>query len=128
MTSWSVTRFLTRDFQIPLKRLRKNKILLPWLSETRLVSWKTTITEAHMYTLHGIETQFTSKWTGSDIVKENYAPHNDSINSFSFCLLVLTFLLCKSMDCFLYDRDLRYKLKAFLWEVLLLPTKRLKFR
>ena len=27
--------------------------------------------EAHMYTLDGIDTQFTSKWTGSDIVKEN---------------------------------------------------------
>ena len=82
-----------------------------------------------MYTLHRIETQFTSKWTGSDIVKENYAPHNDSINRFSFCLLVLTFLLCKSMDCFLYDRtSVMKELKAFLWEVLLLPTKRLKFR
>ena len=25
-----------------------------------------------MYTLDGIDTQITSKWTGSDIVKENY--------------------------------------------------------
>ena len=49
----------------------KNKFLLPWLLEARLVSWKTAI-EAHMYTLDGIDTQFTSKWTGSDITMENF--------------------------------------------------------
>ena len=52
--------------------MRKNKILLPWLLETRLVSWKTAIEEAHIYTLDGTDTQFTLKWTGSDIVKENF--------------------------------------------------------
>ena len=43
---------------------RKNKILLPWLLEKRLVSWKTAIEETYMYTLDVIDTQFTSKWTG----------------------------------------------------------------
>ena len=86
-----------------------------------------TIKEAHMYTLHGIETQFTSKWTGSDIVVENYAPHNDSMNSFSFCLLALTFLLCKSMDCFLYHRDLRYeRVKSFFVGGLITSNKEIK--
>ena len=42
-----------------------------WLSETRLASWKTAIEEANMYTLDGIDIQFTSEWTWSDIVKEN---------------------------------------------------------
>ena len=37
--------------------------------ETLLVSWKTAIEEAPMYTLDGIDTQFTLKCTGSDIVK-----------------------------------------------------------
>ena len=46
-------------------------MLLPWLLETRLVSWKTAIEEAHMYALDGLHTQFTSKWTRSYIVKEN---------------------------------------------------------
>ena len=36
-----------------------------------MVSWKTAVEEAHRYTLDRIYTQFTSKWTGSDIVKEN---------------------------------------------------------
>ena len=43
---------------------RKNKILLPWLLEKRLVSWKTAIEETYMYTLDVIDTQFTSKRTG----------------------------------------------------------------
>ena len=36
-----------------------------------MVSWKTVIEKARRYTLDRIDTQFTSKWTGSDIVKEN---------------------------------------------------------
>ena len=47
-------------------------MLLPWLLETRLVCWKTGIEGAHMVMLDGIDTQFTSKWIGSDIVQENY--------------------------------------------------------
>ena len=45
------------------KRLKKNKILLSWLLETRLIFRRTAIEEVHMYTLDGIDTQFTSKWT-----------------------------------------------------------------
>ena len=47
-------------------------MLLPWLMETRLVCWKTGVEQAHMVMLDRIGTQFASKWTGSDIVKENY--------------------------------------------------------
>ena len=47
-------------------------MLLPWLVETRMLCWKAAIEEALMFTLDGIDTQFTSEWTGLDIVKENY--------------------------------------------------------
>ena len=46
-------------------------MLLPQLLETRLVSWKTAIEEAHVFTVDWIDIQFTSKWTGPDSVKEN---------------------------------------------------------
>ena len=47
-------------------------MLLPWIVETPLVSWKTAIEEADIFTLDGIDIKFTAKWNGSDIVKENY--------------------------------------------------------
>ena len=47
-------------------------MLLPWLVETCMLCWKAAIEEARMFTLDGIDTQFTSKWTGLDIVKEDY--------------------------------------------------------
>ena len=56
-----------------LKRLNKNKIWFPSLLETRLVFWKVATEEANMYTLDGIDTQLTSKWTGSDIAKDNFS-------------------------------------------------------
>ena len=46
-------------------------MLLPWLVETCMLCWKTGVAEARISTLDGINTQFTSKWTGSDIVEEN---------------------------------------------------------
>lgn len=47
-------------------------MLLPWLVETCLLWRKTVVEEACMFTLDGIDTQFTSTWTWTDIVKENY--------------------------------------------------------
>ena len=47
-------------------------MLLPWFVETRMLCWKAAIEEALMFTLDGIDIQFTSEWTGLDIVKKNY--------------------------------------------------------
>ena len=46
-------------------------MLLPWLLQTRLISWKTAIEETYVFPLDGIDIHFTSKWTEPDIVKEN---------------------------------------------------------
>ena len=40
--------------------------------KTLLLCRKTAIEEAHIITLDGIDIHLTSKWTGSDIVKEDY--------------------------------------------------------
>ena len=40
-----------------------------------MVSRRTAIGKVHMYMLDGIDTQFTSKWTSPDIVKEKYKVH-----------------------------------------------------
>ena len=45
-------------------------MLLLWLVETLLLCWKMAIEEARMFTLDGIDTQFNSKWTSLDILKE----------------------------------------------------------
>ena len=46
-------------------------MLLSCHVETHLVCWKKSTEEAHLFTLNEIDTQFTSKWARSDIVKEN---------------------------------------------------------
>ena len=71
--------------------MRKNKILLPWLLETSLISWKTAIEEAHMYTLDEIDTQFASKWLSQILWKRitkyvNLHAQNKTWNrSYRFC-------------------------------------------